>query len=296
MINKTLLGLLMYCAIASSAVAESHKSEDSNREGGLTGTGILGEITALSSIIVNNQRIVFESDLNVSTALAPKQASDLVPGDVVAVAVTLSGDVWEAEAIRDVHPLIGPVGQAKDDYMLVLGVPVLWPEGTEKPAQGTWVAVSGFWARDVVVATRIQLIAARDAASMQGSYHLGQSGDTPMLGSIELGIDPLQHAAEGDIVRVQGPWVDGRIDVRDVHLGLFDHPVSLVLAEGYLTDIAPTGHYTVSGSGLSSYTETGQLIMDQNRITVCGLNGALLEQQERRSDRIYGKLGCPAPE
>lgn len=289
MTHRTALTALAWAALlalATSAVAEDEKE----REGGLTGTGIVGEVTALGSIIVNGQRITFAPDLPVRSALAPTQADALAPGAVVAVAVVPDGPDWAATAIRQVHAVIGPVARVGQAGFTVLGVEVTWDNSPL--SVGDWVAVSGFWAPDAVVATKVDRIAPQATVSLQGSYGLGDGGAT--VGSLTLDLEPLQHAAEGDVIRVTGRLNGNRIEVTQVHHGLFEGPVSLVLAEGYFTDVAPSGHYTVAGSGLSAYTSDSMSGMATDRIRVCGRNGGLGLPEGDATDTLAKRLGCPA--
>jgi hypothetical protein len=264
-------------------------AQDSEREGGLTGTGIVGEITAIGDIIVNGQHIAVEADLRVSSALGPKEASELVPGDVIAATVALGETGWTATSITENHVLVGPVAHEGEGLFTVLGVPVTW---SDPVTPGTWVVVSGFWTPDGIAATRVQTIDQQDTFSFQGSYRANSNGSPAMVGTLELDIDPLQHANEGDIIRVTGVLHGEDLIVTDVHHGLFDHPVALVLAEGYLTSVAPSGHYTVAGSGLSAYTDNHQSIMTTERITVCGLEGRLGLPDTRELGEQVERLGC----
>lgn len=293
MIFQTLYRILLSFALAVPAVAQSTPDGSEPREGGLTGTGIVGEITELGSIIVNGQRISFDPGLPVKNAIAPKRADALVPGDVVAVAVAPRDGQWTAQAISDIHPLIGPVENPRVGRFTVLGVDVLHPANAAQDwVAGDWVAISGFWARDLVVATRIQQIPAQDLVSIQGSYRPGPSGATSMIGPVDLQVDTLQHAQEGDVIRMQGRLQDGVLLVQDIHLGLFEGPVGFVLAEGYLTEVAPSGHYTIAGSGLSSYTENLDYIMTKERISACGQDGQLAQGDALGQSDLFARLGC----
>ncbi|MEX0340511.1 MAG: DUF5666 domain-containing protein [Arenibacterium sp.] len=286
-ISRYVLAIYLVVILGTISVA----GDDTEREGGLTGTGIVGEIVALGSIIVNDQRIAFARDLRVANRVAPKSAHDLVPGDVVAVAVVPDANGWVADAISQIHPLIGPVSGVETDRFTLFGVTVFWQGAPPRP--GTWVAVSGFWARDDVVATRVERIAEREVFSIQGSYRPSDDGTGIMVGSVKLGMDRLQHAEEGDVITVSGTLAGGKLTVSEVHLGLFDRPVALVMAEGYLTDVAPSGHYTVAGSGLSAYTDKPDAAMTADRIRVCGNHGELVPPQKMTNGAALDRLGCP---
>lgn len=292
MTGHSITKFLMSCvlAIMSLCAGTSVFANETEREGGLTGTGIVGEIKALGSIIVNGQRITFDPDLSVRNDLGTKRADALVPGEIVAVAVEPDAQDWRATAISQVHALIGPVSESQDDRFTVLGTEVHWQ--SQRPTTGEWVAVSGFWAGPAVVATHVAPTTPQQTASIQGSYGLGLDGTTFMVGSLELDLDPLKHATEGDVIRVKGTLESGAFAVTDVHLGLFDEPVLLVLAEGYLTNVAPSGHYTVAGSGLSGYTSNHEAEMPSDRVTVCGVSGRLAPQADLTEAELARKLGC----
>lgn len=275
-----------FCVLILMTAAQA---DDNEREGGLSGTGIVGEITALGSIIVNGQYIALDGDLTVSSALGPKSAKMLVPGDIVAVAVALGETGWTATAITQKHALVGPVSESREGNFTVLGVPVIW---SGSATTGTWVAVSGFWTRDGIKATRVQEIDKRDTVSLHGSYRAPSNDSEALVGTVALNVAPLQHADEGDVIRVTGVLQGDNFVVTDIHNGLFEHPVALVLAEGFFTSVAPSGHYTVAGSGLSAYTENPQSIMAAERIRVCGFEGRLGSPEARDFAQQIERLGC----
>lgn len=277
---------IIFCTLISMTAAQA---DDKEREGGLSGTGIVGEITALGSIIVNEQYIALDGNLTVSSVLGPKSANMLVPGDIVAVAVALGETGWTATAITQKHALVGPVAESRDGGFTALGVRVKW-SGSATP--GTWVAVSGFWTQDGINATRVHEIDKRDTVSLHGSYRAPSSASEAKVGTVALDVAPLQHADEGDVIRVTGILEGDSIAVTDIHNGLFEHPVALVLAEGFLTRVAPSGHYTVAGSGLSAYTENPQSIMEAERIRVCGFEGRLGSPVARDFAQQIERLGC----
>ncbi len=270
-------------------VLTAAQAEDNEREGGLSGTGIVGEITSLGSIVVNGQHIALNSDLPVASALGPRLANTLAPGDIVAVAVALSETGWTATAIMQKHTLVGPVSHSSEGSFSVLGVPVTW---SEPATPGTWVAISGFWTPDGIKATRVQEIDQRDTVSLHGSYRAASNGSKAMVGTVALNVAPLQHANEGDVIRVTGVLEGDNLVVTDIYNGLFEHPVALVLAEGYLTSVAPSGHYTVAGSGLSAYTDNQQSIMTNERISVCGFEGRLKVPDASEFAHQIERLGC----
>lgn len=274
-------------------------AENEPREGGLTGTGIVGEITALGSIVVNGHRITFPDSLPVTSETGEKAASALVPGDVVAVAVTADQQGWAAHAIQQIHSVIGPVSAIDGNQLTVLGVSVESPGALSGLKVNDWVAVQGFWTRYGIQATRIESIAPRKTASLQGSYVKPVTDQgTTTIGTATLAISGLEHASPGDVLRVSGPVKDNRLQVTDIYLGVFSHLVGVVLVEGYFSDVAASGHYTVNGSGLSSYTDNLAQTMPAGRVQVCGIDGDLLQSDDGVSDETrkqLATLGCDLP-
>lgn len=292
---KRLIGCGATCLALSWPMTVLGGNGEDQREGGLTGTGIVGEITALGSIWVNEHRIVLPADVPLTSAINTTSPNALVAGDVVAVSVKREADTWVAQEVTHIHPLIGPVTDVTDTSLTILGVQVALPANVRAIRVGDHVAVSGFWSNGRVKATRVVLVDDNASTSLLGSYSERANGAGFNIGPVYLDIDPLQHAREGDVVQAQGRWQDGAFVVTDIHLGLFKHPRAIVLAEGYLSDVAPSGHYTVSGSGLSSFTDNPETIMPQERITVCGVHGTLLHSVDSVSteeQNVLDALGC----
>jgi hypothetical protein len=277
--------LILTLAVAPFAIAEERE-----REGGLTGTGIVGEITELGSIIVNDQRIKFDSQLPVTSALSPQTAEALVPGDTVAALISYDGTDWTALSISQTHTLIGPATAVDAGRFNILGVPVVWPD---PPAPGTWVAVSGFWTPDGVKGTRVVTIEPRETVVLQGSYRFDPDASVHFVGTRSFAFEPLQHVTDGDVIRVTGTLEGERIRVTQIKHGLFDQPVGLVLVEGYLSSVAPSGFYTVGGSGLTAYTDNVRAEMPQERLRVCGIDGRLQQQGSVGDIDLLKRLGCP---
>lgn len=279
MMNRLLrlasIGLLL---MATWAVGTATQADDGEKEGGLTGTGIVGEITALGSIFMQGQRIAFDKDLPVNNVLGPVVADALRPGDIVAAAVTAANEpnLWSAKAITQIHALVGPVTAVGSEHIEVMGVRVNTGDIARNVATNDWVAISGFWSIDAVSATRVEPVTPRNTISLQGSFELNEAETSTRIGPVILGIEPLQHASPGDFITATGTFVSGQLSITDIHLGLFDEPVSVVLAEGYVSKVHPSGHYTILGSGLSSFADRPESVMPAERVRVCGYKGRLI--------------------
>lgn len=133
---------------------------------------------------------------------------------------------------------------------------------------GDWIAVSGLWRGDSIVASRIERIPGLPMASAVGTYRSDDTVDR--VGAVRLhGVD-LQHARPLDVLTVQGAPVADGLQVESVAIGLFSGPVGEVLFEGYLSEPDIEGAYTVQGSGLLSYVASPGMAIDPDRGLFCG--------------------------
>ncbi|AEV39897.1 hypothetical protein PSE_p0315 (plasmid) [Pseudovibrio sp. FO-BEG1] len=285
--------------IASSfliAPAAGHAEEE--REGGILGTGIVGTITRLGSIIVNEQRITFPADLPVKNELGPLTAAQLVPGDTVAVVADLTGANWEAQSIRRILPIIGPVSEISSDEtgrtFEIMGTAVHVPLSIATTVkQGDWVAISGLWQDEDVVATRVEVVPPRQSAVIIGSNLSVGASNVPQIGNTLIaGIIP-QHVESGDVIRVTGIPEAGSIRATSLETGIFDGKVGLVQAEGYLSPPTSKGLYTLLGTGMVAFTDQPDMIDETAKVRLCGYDGKLGGNSTAdASPELLEKLGC----
>ncbi|MFA3920600.1 DUF5666 domain-containing protein [Ruegeria hyattellae] len=260
--------------------APAGAQDGEEREGGIIGTGIVGTITQLGSVFVNNLRIEVSDGMQVVGSVPAMTAADLRPGHTVAIITERQDDGWHARHIRKVLPVVGKVTALGDGEIAVLGTRVdLGGQSTDLRV-GDWVAVSGLWQEQRVRASRIERLAGTaHRARLSGTY-LGPdpTGNTVIGGSLVSGIDP-QHLQPGDLVRVYGqPTPDG-IEALRLETGLFDETVGLIQVQGYYSRPQPDGLYTVLGSGLVSYTDRPEMISPDDRVIRCGQQGRLRVEQ-----------------
>ncbi|MEM9634622.1 MAG: DUF5666 domain-containing protein [Pseudomonadota bacterium] len=282
--------------ILGSLQAFAQDSEE--REGGIVGTGIVGEITRLGSIYVNDQKIEITGTLQVTGAVPALTAGDLQPGHTVAVVATLEGDVWNAQHIRQVLPLVGIVEDVGDNTLTILGTEVDVEGQATQATVGDWVAVSGFWKEGRVRATRLeQLSDWQGDAQVSGTFFRASSGGPDKVGNTVIsGIAP-QHLSSGDLIRISGKPIPGGIEAERLETGLFDAVVGVVQVEGYFSAPQPDGLYTVLGSGLVAYTDQPGMIDVSVRTFQCGANGMLGEIPSsgltpEEIERVRAKLNC----
>lgn len=226
------------------------------KEGGIIGTGVLGQITALGSIYVNGLHIQFAPGM---TLEGIANRTDLRPGMNVAALIEPSGDSWQTGYLRRVVALQGPVTGPGE----VMGVPVT---GT-LPAEG-WVQVDGFWSIEGLVAGHITPVQPGPAKATGPFDPTGRVGLLPFDG-----ITP-KHAAAGDSVTIHGSFVDGVLQAETFEKGLFtgDAP-DLVLAEGFLSPPDTTGRYELIGAGIVAYTDNPGMIDPRARSMLCSVGG-----------------------
>ncbi|SLN30207.1 hypothetical protein TRL7639_01239 [Falsiruegeria litorea R37] len=269
-LRTLLIGLFLATSLPALA------QEDEDREGGIIGTGIVGTITELGSIIVNGQRIIFDGDMPVAGSVPEMTAKDLTPGLTVAVVATPNGDDWQARDIRQILPLVGPVTSVALDHLVVLGTKVIIGTSEHDLNTGDWVAVSGLWrGQDVAASSFARLPHTSKIARISGTFLTTDAQGRAVIGNTPITSITPTHLSTGDLVRVEGIPIGNTIQALRLETGLFDQPVSLVQIEGYYSPPQPDGLYTVLGSGLVAYTEMPEMISQTDRVVACGADGAL---------------------
>lgn len=272
--------LLRFIAAAAVlfSVGQTFAQDSEEREGGIVGTGIVGVITELGSIYVNGQKIEITNDLQVTGSVPGIAADELKPGLTVAVVVRLEGDIWRAEHIRQVLPLVGPVEAIGDGMLTVLGTQVDLGALPLNATIGDWVAVSGLWKSERVSASSIDLLPDwQGPAEVSGTYFRPATGQPDRIGRTEIsGISP-RHLSSGDFARITGSPVPGGIEAERLESGVFDARVGVVQVEGFYSEPKPDGLYTVLGSGLIAFTDRPGMIDLASRTIQCGIDGKLGE-------------------
>ena len=265
-----LLIALMVALVPNSLLAEGEKEE---REGGIIGTGIVGTITELGSIIVNAQRVTFEADDMAVSALGDRPAADLRPGETVIVAAYPKGANWQAQTIEVFYPVIGPV-DLTDGAISVMGTGID-VQNLDAASQrvlgslrtGDWIAVNGLWKDARVQASTVSAISPTKARISGSFMQVGASrfviGET-----VVAGLD-IKHAEMGDMVSVSGEVRDGGIAAESVRIGLFSTPMRSILIEGYLSTPDSQGVYTVLGSGFVAFTDDPAMAMPSEVQVFC---------------------------
>lgn len=246
-----------------SAASHAADKPKEDREGGIIGTGIVGTIQELGSIIVNGQRITYEPDMQVQSALGQKPASAMLPGETVVVVARPNDADWSAHSIKLHYPLVGPA-VVENGGVSVLGV-LLDLGAMDAPdiKSGDWVAVSGLWQENRVMVSSINQVTSERAAVISGSYTPSGQESGFSIGSAEIsGIVP-QHVSFGEIITVTGTPQPNGLEATRLRVGLFDDPMDSIIVEGYMSAPTSDGLYTILGSGALAYTTTPSMIDTQ---------------------------------
>ncbi len=296
-LHRFITGVAAAVCIAGVAGADP---EDPDREGGILGTGILGNVTALGSIYVNGQHVNFDADFPVTGGFGPMMARDLLPGDTVAVVAVPEGDAWRATSIRRMVPLMGPVAQISGNEIHVLGNLVVAERDLGDLSVGDWVAVSGLWKGKTVMASRIELIDPQAHTMISGTTMGPDAKGKVMIGNTEvMGMedDMPQDIAPGDVIEVTGMPMAKAVMAKKLTKGVFDAPVGVVAAQGYLA--ARADMVSLLGSGMMAHANAAQPVDETSETMVCGYDGHLMDDPADPMPQsvrdLMDRLGCFAP-
>lgn len=260
------IGVTAGCAQRfTETAAREGGSSDRPSEGGVGGTGIVGVVHDLGSLLVNGLRVEIPESVAARDAFGPLASERVGIGHSVTIEAAQTAEgALVARSLALVHPLMGPIDKVTAGGFECLGVSVdleagailKGPDGDFALAPGQNVSVSGLWRDDSVVAARVDL---RDPAAtdvvVAGEVRAGTSAESRRLGGLVL---VLPHGAEppkvGSFATAIGQRVGAafvvRTLVRDRFRGLAG-PIQRLSIEGYLETAPQAPGYAVSGLGHS---------------------------------------------
>ncbi|MDE9451700.1 hypothetical protein J3R80_14595 [Aliiroseovarius sp. Z3] len=269
---RIVLSAVLSLVLAGSLLA----NDDGEREGGILGTGIVGTITELGSIYVNGQHIRVAPDSAVTDGVTVSAARQLLPGHTVAVVATPDGDGWQASYIRQITPLVGPIQRLSDTELSVMGTVVLADRDmTAAYATGDWIAVSGLWKGEQVVASRVEPASPNGPARIEGNVFDIAPGQPLTIGGTEITSLVPSHIQDGDVVRAVGAASESELRADRLETGVFAETQHVVFSEGYFSVPKPSGIYALLGSGIVSYTDNPEMIDPTAKQFVCASNARL---------------------
>lgn len=223
-------------------------------EGGIGGTGIVGLMTDFGSLVVNGLTVELTGRTLIRTAFGRVDEQAIAIGVPLTVFARRSRGRLVASWIMITYPLVGTARLDRDGNYRVNGVRVVPEPGhLGRVRYGGRVAVSGVWARDRVVASRID--PAPDGADLIGGIVMHGGAGPMTLGGVPLSIPA------GSFPPRSGSYQNaiGRYDGEVFRLirtagGRFSHGATglrQLSVEGYLEPVPADPGYRVAGLGHS---------------------------------------------
>lgn len=254
---KRLFLIAIVSLFASLAWAET-------KEGGIIGTGVVGQITGVDRFEVAGMPFNLPETLVLTGA---ESAADLQLGMTVVLNTARDGAGWQATTMRRLPVLVGPVTGLGE----VMGIKV----SGDLPLEG-FVTVDGFWSTDGVVATRVEL-AKPKRAFVRGRYE--QDG---RIGQLALA-DSLPNVQTGEIVTAFGTFESDGLRVSEFNLGLFEGILpELILVEGFFDTPNAAGEAALLSA--EAVTRAAANLDEQARL--CALRGRLDFVEDELSPEI----------
>lgn len=229
-----------------------------DKEGGIIGTGVVGQITGLNQFEVSGMQ--FELDRNIPL-VGLSSLQELEMGMTLAVRARREGDDWFATQIRRVHIAIGPITSDSE----VMGIPVIGELPDAKR-----VSIDGFWSEDGIVATRIE-VAENSKDSLTGPI-----AQIQRVGELVFINDDNSTIGKDRILKVSGTYNDGQFVVDSADNGLFEGAMpNLLMAEGYFSEPDGNGQTRFLGTGAQSAVGNIGNQDLKTKSTRCSFNGRI---------------------
>ncbi len=224
-------------------------------EGGIGGTGIVGVLTEVGSLVVSGNRIETTGNTVFSDGFGRRRAADLQPGDSLTVEASGAAETLVAQRVHVTTPLVGAVSAVAPGARAVTvnGVAVTVPAGLALPAVGDRVAISGLWRGPGVIASRIS--AARSELDLvSGDVARARGGVT--IGTVAARGRGLSGLINGSFASAIGRFDPEQALLRATELTTTRFtgaagPLARLSIEGYLTPTPRAPGYRIAGLGHS---------------------------------------------
>lgn len=235
------------------------------KEGGVIGTGVVGEVTALDGFEVAGMRFNLPDTIELDGI---DRVEDLRMGMTISLRTARDGEGWQATELRRLPVLVGPVTGENE----VMGVTVIG----DLPTSGR-VIVDGFWSSQGVVATRIT------PTETEEDRVTGRYNPAGLVGTVPLRRGFPNNAEPGDVVTIRGEYLSGGFTVVEMETGVFKGSMpEVLLAEGFLGEPNEAGDATLMTVDVKM-AMSRQAISDGQRIRRCALRGRLDYEQSTLS-------------
>lgn len=251
LLTSAAFGLVAGCG----APREFTETSRPQPEGGVGGTGIVGVVTELGSVIVCGRRVGISDRTKITDALGSRSRTDLRTGHSLTIEAEETATGLVARRVHIDQPVIGVLESIAEDGRLlsVNGVAVRLEPGAElRAGLGDRVAVSGLWRGRSVIASRVD--------DLPGSGPSVLAGEVSVVsGQLTIQGYPVRSAASsapaaGNFATAKGSAQDGVLLADDVMAGRFfgaAGPLKALLIEGYLEPVGTAPGYAISGLGHS---------------------------------------------
>ncbi|MEO0624696.1 MAG: hypothetical protein AAF183_21180 [Pseudomonadota bacterium] len=247
MMQRLVLALILFLSFGVTSAEE--------KEGGIIGTGVVGEVTALDTFEVAGMRFNLPETV-VLTGI--DRIEDLRMGMTLSLRAARDGEGWQATELRHLPVLIGPITGENE----VMGVPVFG----DLPKGGA-VVIDGFWSTQGVVATRVTPTE-RGVDQVIGRYDPEGS-----VGTVRLLGEHTVNAERGDVIMVTGKYQRDGFAVVDTEIGVFKGAVpDLLLVEGFFDEPNPAGDAILLTIDARMALNGGAAGSDQ-KVRRCALHG-----------------------
>ncbi len=304
------LGLVVPGAVAGCAAPwpDIAEGERPPVEGGIGGTGIVGVVTGLGSILVGGLRVEIAGDAEIRDAFGPAPRAALKPGTSVTVEAEERPTGLVARRVRIAHPLVGAVDRVSGDgqRIEVLGVAVELEPGVISLAErGDRVAVSGLWNGAGVVASRIDRLAEPGPSAVAGATGGPRPGGAgfPTVGGVPVATRGRALPGPIGYATVTGEARDGILIAERIEPDRFTGaagPLTRLVVEGYLDPVGEPPGFVVAGLGHSFDAAARLAPLAETRAVFAGPYTGLFEVEAalplpEDPLRRAGLLGEPAP-
>ena len=214
---------------------------------GIGGTGIVGEITALGSIVVAGISVDVPVSTQIERAGQVLEPSQLAVGHVVAVHAESGAQGLQARKIRMLDALVGPIAAIELDTNTVtlLGqrltidpARVRSPSGSGVGALsiGQRVRVSGLWQADG--ALRVTRIEPADAAEPDAVFApiSAVTGERLSVGALDIAAPSTPAVSVGDWIEARGEGDAAQLKATRIRSAdVFDERMARVFVDGYVS-------------------------------------------------------------
>lgn len=278
--RRTALALLGSSALVACATPQIVSRDTPDPfEGGIGGTGIVGVLTDFGSLIVNGLKVEVTTGTRVFDTFGEVSANALAPGQSLTIYATRDRDAIVARRVQIDHAVIGTIEQTNTGAR-INGIPLEAEQNAPVRLQaGQRVAVSGIWASDRLIVSRVDPVSAGPDV-VAGTLMRSSDGNALSIGDAILRGE-TQANQPGQYTTVFGSGNGSGIDVDRLETGRFKGVTDLrqLSVEGFLEPTRTNPGYRVAGLGHSFARDLRLAPLDGQRAVYFGRYNGLFRAQ-----------------